>query len=103
VSSVPILSLHPAEPAPPNEHPPVFRHILIPLDGSALAEQIPEPALALGDLTQAAYTSAGDRTIRPAWAAASLLPPADGWLGHPDDLRCGAVDVPTTFARAAAR
>jgi nucleotide-binding universal stress UspA family protein len=48
--------LHPAEPVPPIEHPPVFRHILIPLDGSELAEQILEPALALGDLTQAAYT-----------------------------------------------
>jgi nucleotide-binding universal stress UspA family protein len=56
VSSVPILSLHPAEPVPPSEHPPVFRHILIPLDGSALAEQILEPALALGDLTRATYT-----------------------------------------------
>jgi nucleotide-binding universal stress UspA family protein len=35
---------------------PVFRHILIPLDGSGLAEQILEPALALGDQTQATYT-----------------------------------------------
>jgi nucleotide-binding universal stress UspA family protein len=34
----------------------VFQHILLPLDGSALAEQILEPALALGDLTRAAYT-----------------------------------------------
>jgi nucleotide-binding universal stress UspA family protein len=56
VSSVPVLSLRPGEPVPPIEHPPVFRHILIPLDGSALAEQILEPALALGDLTQATYT-----------------------------------------------
>jgi nucleotide-binding universal stress UspA family protein len=56
LSSVPVLSLRPAEPVPPIDHPPVFRHILIPLDGSALAEQILEPALALGDLTRAAYT-----------------------------------------------
>jgi len=56
VSRVPILSLRPGEPIPPIDHPPVFRHILIPLDGSALAEQILEPALALGDLMQAAYT-----------------------------------------------
>ena len=51
VSSVPVLSLRPDELAPPIEHPPVFRHILIPLDGSALAEQILEPTLTLGDLT----------------------------------------------------
>jgi nucleotide-binding universal stress UspA family protein len=53
---VPVLSLRPAEPVPPIDHPPVFRHMLIPLDGSALAEQILEPALALGDLMRAAYT-----------------------------------------------
>jgi nucleotide-binding universal stress UspA family protein len=56
VSPVPVLSLRPDELGRPFEHPPVFRHILIPLDGSALAEQILEPALALGDLTRAAYT-----------------------------------------------
>jgi nucleotide-binding universal stress UspA family protein len=50
------LSLRPDEPVPPIEHPPMFRHILIPLDGSALAEQVLEPVLALGDLMQAAYT-----------------------------------------------
>jgi nucleotide-binding universal stress UspA family protein len=56
MSSVPVLSLRPAEPVPPIDPPPVFQHILIPLDGSALAEQILEPALALGDLTRATYT-----------------------------------------------
>jgi nucleotide-binding universal stress UspA family protein len=56
VSPVPVLSLRPGEPVSPIERPPVFRHILIPLDGSALAEQILEPALALGDLMEAAYT-----------------------------------------------
>jgi nucleotide-binding universal stress UspA family protein len=56
VSRVPILSLRPREPVQPIDQPPGFRHLLIPLDGSALAEQILEPALALGDLTGAAYT-----------------------------------------------
>jgi nucleotide-binding universal stress UspA family protein len=56
VSSVPVLSLHPAEPVRPIDHPLVFRHILIPLDGSAQAEQILAPALALGDLAGATYT-----------------------------------------------
>jgi len=53
---VPVLLVRPrkeprdltAEPAP--------RRVLIPLDGSALGEQILEPALALGGLTQAEYT-----------------------------------------------
>jgi nucleotide-binding universal stress UspA family protein len=35
---------------------PVPRHVLIPLDGSALAEQALEPALAIGGLMQAEYT-----------------------------------------------
>jgi nucleotide-binding universal stress UspA family protein len=56
VSPVPVLSLRPDEPVPPIGPAPVFQHILIPLDGSALAEQILEPALALGDRMQAAYT-----------------------------------------------
>lgn len=35
---------------------PFPRHILVPLDGSRLAEQILEPALALGSLTRAEHT-----------------------------------------------
>jgi nucleotide-binding universal stress UspA family protein len=34
----------------------IFRHILIPLDGSALSEKILEPAVAIGKLMQADYT-----------------------------------------------
>ena len=56
VSRVPVLSLRPDEPVPRIDLAPVFQHILIPLDGSALAGQILEPTLALGDLTMAAYT-----------------------------------------------
>jgi len=53
---VPILLVRPQQPlAEPNDEP-VFRHILIPLDGSPLAEQAIEPAIALGALTQARYT-----------------------------------------------
>jgi len=37
-------------------HAPAFQHVLIPLDGSALAEEIVGPALALGTLTAARYT-----------------------------------------------
>jgi len=38
------------------EHAPAFRQILIPLDGSALAEQILEPARTLGRLMQTEFT-----------------------------------------------
>jgi nucleotide-binding universal stress UspA family protein len=52
----PILLVRPQEaythPAPE----PVFRHVLIPLDGSPFAEQAIEPAIRLGTLTQARYT-----------------------------------------------
>jgi nucleotide-binding universal stress UspA family protein len=35
---------------------PLMRHVLIPLDGSAVAEQVLEPALALGTMTGADHT-----------------------------------------------
>lgn len=37
-------------------HERAFAHIVIPLDGSALSEEILEPALALGELMDAEYT-----------------------------------------------
>jgi nucleotide-binding universal stress UspA family protein len=37
-------------------HERPFAHVLIPLDGSALAEEVIEPALALGQLMEAEYT-----------------------------------------------
>jgi nucleotide-binding universal stress UspA family protein len=60
---MPVLLLRPQEPAPEPEREPTFRHLLIPLDGSAEAEQIVEPAVALGTLTQAEYTLL--RVIKP--------------------------------------
>jgi len=41
----------------------VLRHLLIPLDGSALAEQVIEPAVALGSPTEAYYTLV--RVVKP--------------------------------------
>lgn len=55
-SPVPVLLLRPGEGAPELDRPPALRQILIPLDGSALAEQILGHALALGTLMQAEYT-----------------------------------------------
>jgi nucleotide-binding universal stress UspA family protein len=53
---IPIVLIRPQETKPDLTQEPVFRHILIPLDGSALAEQILKYALALGKLMQSDYT-----------------------------------------------
>ena len=52
----PILLVRPQEAYTHQTHEPVFRHVLIPLDGSPFAEQAIEPAITLGTLTQARYT-----------------------------------------------
>jgi nucleotide-binding universal stress UspA family protein len=51
-----ILLVRPQEAAPDFTAEPVLRHVLVPLDGSALAEEVLESAVALGGLMQAAYT-----------------------------------------------
>jgi nucleotide-binding universal stress UspA family protein len=55
-ASIPILLVRPKETAPDLAEEPVIRRVLIPVDGSELAEQILEPALALGDSRQTQYT-----------------------------------------------
>ena len=55
LSPVPILLLRPAADILDSDRSPEFDQILIPLDGSAMAEQILTPALALGRLMQASY------------------------------------------------
>jgi nucleotide-binding universal stress UspA family protein len=55
-ASMPILLLRPQETPPDLAQLPEIKHILVPLDGSALAERILPPATALGALTNAAYT-----------------------------------------------
>jgi nucleotide-binding universal stress UspA family protein len=52
---VPILLLRPGESTPDIAQTQQLKRILIPLDGSALAEQILAPALELGGLAQAEY------------------------------------------------
>jgi nucleotide-binding universal stress UspA family protein len=52
---IPVVVIRPVEPAAPEE-PGGFGRVLIPLDGSELAEEILTPAVTLGRLTQAAYT-----------------------------------------------
>jgi len=53
---MPLLLVRPAEGQPTLEPEQVLRHILVPLDGSELAEQIIEPVVALGSLMDADYT-----------------------------------------------
>jgi len=55
-SSIPILFVRPQEETPDFAQPPTIRHVLIPLDGSQLAEQALEPALNLGNADQGEYT-----------------------------------------------
>jgi len=56
-SPVPLLLLRPGKGAPDKAmaQTPQFKRILIPLDGSALSEEILQPALELGSLAQAEY------------------------------------------------
>ena len=60
---MPVLLIHPRETAVDLSQEAVFQHVLIPLDGSSLAEQIIEPAVALGNLVAADYTLL--RAIQP--------------------------------------
>ena len=53
---MPILLLRPQETPPDLAQLPEIKHILVPLDGSALAERILPPATALGALTDATFT-----------------------------------------------
>ncbi len=53
---LPVLLLRPHEETPDFTQAPSLQRILIPLDGSAMAEQILEPAMEIGALMDAEYT-----------------------------------------------
>lgn len=55
-SPIPVLVVHPAAAHPDLAREPSFEHILIPLDGSSLAEQAIDQALWIGRLSGARYT-----------------------------------------------
>ncbi|HLU26430.1 MAG TPA: universal stress protein [Longimicrobiales bacterium] len=81
---VPVLLLRPDEggagvPAPDA----MFRHVLIPLDGSALSERVIEPALRIGSLNDARYTLL--QTVSPLFPA--------GEPGVPEHLRDAAANL----------
>lgn len=74
-SHVPVLLERPAAPSAPREASRLA-HILIPLDGSALAESMVEPAVALGTPLQAHYTLLHINDPVLLTGTASLLPTA---------------------------
>ena len=53
---MPVLLVRPEEDPASSRNPPRFRRILVPLDGTPLAEQIIEPALAVGAPSEATFT-----------------------------------------------
>lgn len=55
-ATTPVLLVRPHERGVDLAAEPELRHVLVPLDGSALAEQVLAPARALGSLTQAEFT-----------------------------------------------
>src|SRR5438067_676921 len=61
--AMPLLLVRPQETAPDFKREPLLKHLLLPLDGSPLAEQMLEPAVALGTLMEADYTLL--RVIKP--------------------------------------
>jgi nucleotide-binding universal stress UspA family protein len=84
LSHVPVLLVRPQDSEADFAHLPVYRKILIPLDGSALAEQILAPALELGRLMAAEYTLL--QVIEP-------LYPAYNQLAHSEELDETAVQA----------
>jgi nucleotide-binding universal stress UspA family protein len=72
-ATVPLLLLRPGEKPAPVALAPPFRHMMIPLDGSELAEQVLEPALQFGRLMEASYTLL--RVVKPV----VMLDPNLGW------------------------
>jgi nucleotide-binding universal stress UspA family protein len=91
-AAVPLLLVRPREAMPDLAHEPAVKHILIPLDGSELAEQVLEPAMALGSLMQADYALL--RVIRPAVSTD---------LDTPDDTLAAALKPPVEELRATAQ
>jgi nucleotide-binding universal stress UspA family protein len=76
--TLPLLLVRPREEAPVDPDP-VPRHILLPLDGSTLAEQMIEPAVTLGVLTGADFTLL--RVIKQVLPAAFALEHAGAGVG----------------------
>ncbi len=77
-ATVPLLVLRPSEQPPVLTMSPPFRHMMVTLDGSDLAEHALEPALQLGRLMQTRYTLL--RVVKPVVS----LDPTTGWSAATD-------------------
>lgn len=73
-TTIPILAVHPGDKTPDLVKDPALKHLLIPLDGTPLAEQILEPALAFGKAMEADYTLL--RVITPVYPVTLPAEPA---------------------------
>jgi nucleotide-binding universal stress UspA family protein len=83
-AAMPVLFVRPREAEPDLAREPIVRRVLIPLDGSPVAEQALEPALALGIGAQVEYT-----LLRVVTSSAELsYGPAGGEVtGFPEALK----------------
>jgi nucleotide-binding universal stress UspA family protein len=75
-ASMPVLVVRPRRGPLDLADEPIIRQVLIPLDGSDLAEQVVEPAVALGTLAQADFTLL--RVIQPLVRGGHPLESPDG-------------------------
>lgn len=93
------IFVHPREKASPLAEPVKVARILIPLDGSELAERVLEPAMEVGGLLRADYTLL--RVIEPMLVADY---PADGTAvaGVPEELRRRVEDGAREYLQRAA-
>lgn len=73
-SSVPIIAVHPGDKPPNLAQERVIQHILIPLDGTPLAEGILEPTVAFGKAMGADYTLL--RVVTPVYPVTLPAEPA---------------------------
>lgn len=71
---IPLILVHPNETPPDLLSDPMVKHLLIPLDGTPLAEQILEPALTFGAAMAADYTLM--RVITPVYPVTLPAEPA---------------------------
>jgi nucleotide-binding universal stress UspA family protein len=85
---VPVLLVRPPEHQQVSDlqHPVILKHLLLALDGTAMAERVVEPAVAIGKAAGADYTLVTAlRSVFPASfhdsAIGSDQKPAPGWLG----------------------
>lgn len=103
--SVPLLLVRPGTTVTELEREPLLQHLLLPLDGSPLAEQIIEPAAALGSLMNADYTLLQVvKQVRPsAGAGAVLLQGTEALLEAAEQVEAGLVDKAKKYLESVAQ